>query len=891
MTVDRTAKGISGLLALVLIAPWGFNWDWQRVSYASLVVCGLWIFTAIKAKQGYINAFRQGLARGDVEPEAVRLSTPTRRRSKRWSPSWPIPTRPAFVYAIDVLESLDKRNLITPLLLYHESPKVRARALTALSAAPREVAAKWRSGVQRMLGDESAEVRAAAVGALATLGGEAQTDLVRPYLDDANPRIAATAAAVLAGSPKDEDRELAERTLTRLSGSSDNRSAARREVAIALRQIRDPRTSLLLVPLLNDANAAVATEAMRTVRERGQGDFLFVPALVSLLRHRGLKAPARDVLVSYGEEVVPALAHFMRDPEEDIWVRRHVPSTLSRIPCQASMDVLIAALVNEKDAFLRYKCVAAVDRLHVEHPELTFDPGPIETLAWLEGMQFYQFLSYHDNLFTRGGVTTPCLLKSLLEEKRARARERVFFMLGLLYPRRDVMAARWELERGDARAKASASEYLDNVLSGPLRRRLMPMLEDVTDAERVSKGNVILRTRPRDVEETLLILINSEDEVVSAAAIDLVGRLELRSLVDDLEHVLGHRDVRDWHVFEAASWTLAGLRLQATKRRALWLEPLPSVEIASRLRSIPLFASVATDELFRIARTGRQVRLDRGHTLYEAGAVPAHVHLLLDGQVRATAKGGETRDVQHPAPLGLEEVLEERTHSETVRATETSVALQLTVDEARGLLADNTDLVQGLFRWMLDHPAFGTGRAGRARRRIGRRGDAADRLGDRRPTRRPARRCGRSTSCWRCGAFPLFARSPVEARLALAAVAREERLEPDGLLVHASDPPAIRPGDRRRARGRDAGRRDARHRARRRDRRPRDVRRRADRRQHPRDRGRAHAAHQPRGLLRPARPARRPAPVAVRDAVRRPPRRMGPRRRRHARAAAVPELV
>ena len=131
------------------------------------------------------------------------------------------------LYAIDVLESLDKRNLITPLLLYHESPKVRARALTALSAAPREVAAKWRSNVQRMLGDESAEVRAAAVGALATLGGEAQTDLVRPYLDDANPRIAATAAVVLAGSSKDEDRELAERTLTRLC-RRDRATAARR---------------------------------------------------------------------------------------------------------------------------------------------------------------------------------------------------------------------------------------------------------------------------------------------------------------------------------------------------------------------------------------------------------------------------------------------------------------------------------------------------------------------------------------------------------------------------------------------------------------------------------------------------------------------------------------
>jgi ATP:ADP antiporter, AAA family len=793
VTVDRTAKGIGGLLALLLIAPWGLNLDWQRVSYASLAVCGLWIFTAIKAKQGYINAFRQGLARGDVEPEAHRLPTADASTIETLVSELADPDEARVRYAIDVLESLDKRNLITPLLLYHESAKVRARALTALSAAPREVAAKWRSGVQRMLGDESAEVRAAAVGALAALGGEAQTDLVRPYLDDPNPRIAATAAVVLAGSDVDADRELAERALARLSGASADRSAARREVAIALRQIRDPRTSLLLVPLLNDANPAVATEAMRTVSERGQGDFLFVPALVSLLRHRSLKAPARDVLVGYGEEVVPALAHFLRDPEEDIWVRRHVPSTLSRIPCQASMDTLVAALVGEKDAFLRYKCVAAVDRLHREHPELTFDPAPFETLAWLEGMQFYQFLSYHDNLFTRGGVTTPCLLKTLLEEKRARAKERVFFLLGLLYPRRDVMAARWELEHGDARARASASEYLDNVLSGPLRRRLMPMLEAVPDAERVTRGNVILRTRPRDVEETLLILINSDDDVVSAAAIDLVGRLELRSLIDDLDHVLAHRDVRDWHVFEAASWTLAGLRLQASKRRALWLEPLPSVEIATRLRAIPIFASVATDELFRIARTGRQVRLDRGHTLYEAGSLPSHVHLLLDGQVRATTSGGEDRDIRHPAPLGLEEALEQRPHPDTVRAIDTSVALQLTVEEALDLLADNTDLVQGLFRWILDHPAFGTTRLIIRATAVGPRetGSIVD--------TGPPPHAGQTDGALRpidvvlaLRRIPIFARSSAPARLALAAISREERLERDGVLVHASDAPAIR---------------------------------------------------------------------------------------------------
>ena len=790
VTVDRVAKGLGGLLALLLIAPWSLNLDWQQVSYASLAVCGLWIFTAIKAKQGYINAFRQGLARGDVEPEGVRLPVADASTIETLVAELADPDEARVRYAIDVLESLDKRNLITPLLLYHESPKVRARALTALSAAPREVAAKWRSGVQRMLADESAEVRAAAVGALATLGGEPQTDLVRPYLQDANPRIAATAAVVMAGSTDEADRELAEQTLARLSDAASERSASRKEVAIALRQIRDPRTSLLLVPLLTDANPSVATEAMKTVRERGQADFLFVPTLVSLLRHRVLKAPARDVLVGYGEEVVPALGHFLRDAEEDIWVRRHVPSTLSRIPCQASMDVLVAALVREKDAFLRYKCVAAIDRLHREHPELAFDPNPIEVLAWLEGMQYFQYLSYWDNLFTRGGISTPCLLDSLLKEKANRAKDRVYFMLGLLYPRRDIMAARWALEHGEGRAKASASEYLDNVLSGPLRRRLMPMLEDMPLEERVQRGNAILRTRPRDVEETLLILINSDDDVVSAAAIDLVGRLELRSLADDLEHVLAHRDVRDWHVFEAASWTLAGLRLQSTKRRALWLEPLPSVEIASRLRAIPIFASVATDELFRIARTGRQTRLDPGHVVFEAGSLPTHVHMLLDGRVEVKARGGAGRQVRHPAPLGLEEVLEERAHAETVRAVETSVSLQLSVDEARGLLADNTDLVQGLFRWMLDHPAFGTGR-------LVIRGTEGSGLDG------PSSIVDPTSAAAAGGALrpidvvlalrriPLFARASVEARLALAAIAHEEPLEQSGMFVHAADAPAI----------------------------------------------------------------------------------------------------
>ena len=119
---------------------------------------------------------------------------------------------------------------------------------------------------------------------------------------------------------------------------------------------------------------------------------------------------------------------------------------------------------------------------------------------------------------------------------------------------------------------------------------------------------MLFRTRRREVEDTLAQLIHDDDQVIAAAAVHLAAERGIGTLADDLEYVLAHRDVRDWYVFEAASWALAGTRMAIDERRARWLEPLPAVEIVNRLRRIALFEHVSVDELFRLAGTGRQMR-------------------------------------------------------------------------------------------------------------------------------------------------------------------------------------------------------------------------------------------------------------------------------------------
>ena len=170
------------------------------------------------------------------------------------------------------------------------------------------------------------------------------------------------------------------------------------------------------------------------------------------------------------------------------------------------------------------------------------------------------------------------------------------------------------------------------------------------------------------------------------------------NLRDDVEHVLAHRDVTDWYVFEAASWTLAAHALTPERRRERWVEALPAASLVERIRGLPLFASVGIDELFRIAGAGHQMRHDAGTTLFREGAVPEQLHVLLDGTVVATGHRGGSREIVSPAPLGFEEALDGRLMSESIKTSGPAVSLTLTTDELQTLLADNTDLVQGLFR-------------------------------------------------------------------------------------------------------------------------------------------------------------------------------------------------
>ena len=597
VTVDRLARGSAAVLLLVLIKPWGVALAWPQLSLVTLMLVAAWLVMAVRARQRYVSSGRKGFETQTLAPADVSVDVADLTTVETLLEELAHPDEKHVLYAIDVLESLDKRNLVTPLLLRHESPAVRARAVTAIGGYRPEIARRWQVLIQQLVDDPDPEVRAKAIVTLATVRNEDAVRVARGLLDLSSPRMAASAAVVLATSGDPDDLQAAEATLSVLANDTREGAAlVRRDVADAIRQIGDPRCRHLLIPLLQDPNPDVAGAAMRSVRSLRPLDDLFVPTLISLLGDRRLKSGARDALVSYGVPVLERLEHAMRDQQEDVWVRHHIPATIAHIPCQQAMDLLVAAL-DDRDRFLRYKAIAAIATLHRRHPDISFSRDPIEALLLREAGVYFDYLVMRHDVFERDGMPKNALLAVVLTEKSNRAVDRTYRLLSLLHPWKDIMAARWAIERDTSGQRAGALEYLDNILSSPLRRAVVPMLEDLPLEEKVRRGHQIRRTHSKPVEDSLLALINDADEIVAAAALELIRDQRQWTLANDVEHVLAHRDARDWLVFAAASWTLAATRLTSEQQRTRWREPLPSIVLADRLRHLPMFASVEIEEL------------------------------------------------------------------------------------------------------------------------------------------------------------------------------------------------------------------------------------------------------------------------------------------------------
>ena len=157
-----------------------------------------------------------------------------------------------------------------------------------------------------------------------------------------------------------------------------------------------------------------------------------------------------------------------------IEARREVPAILVSIGTPAAARVLLENLL-ERDTTLRFRIISSLNKVHHLHPEIEPDIQMLETVVAAEILGHYRSYQILHTLGATRESQDP-VARALMESMQQEL-ERIFRLLGLLYPHLDLHAAYLGLQSKNVSVYDNALEFLDNVLKSQLRDMLVPLLD------------------------------------------------------------------------------------------------------------------------------------------------------------------------------------------------------------------------------------------------------------------------------------------------------------------------------------------------------------------------------------------------------------------------------
>ncbi|MDZ4802987.1 MAG: hypothetical protein SGI92_32920, partial [Bryobacteraceae bacterium] len=420
--------------------------------------------------------------------------------------------------------SLERRM---PTLATHKSPEVRAKVYSLASEYkfPSLVEAALGEIRSSRAGEANEAIEPAVQYALEHVDDGA--GLARRLLGHPNQTVSRSAVEAMVHYP-----EIATGLITRewIEESAASPDAHRRVLAAAAVAVHGDADTRALSGLLHDSNIEVAKVAARTAGRLQNRTYL--DGLLHMLAFSRLRPFGVDALASFGDRVVGTLADVLLDLATPVSVRRQVPRVLRSIPTQRSVDVLLSAL-NQPDLTIRDAALRALNTLRETKPKLNYGQESLTQLILNEARYYYEmsaalapFKEAHETPVAR-------LLHETLETRLRGAIARLFRLLGLRYPPREIYAAYLAVNRKKTDEYTAAIDFLDNVLDRELKRYVMPLLDE--DAHTAQTARDLFGVAETDAAGAIRSLLRSGDNWLVACAVATAGEMQLPGLRSEIE--------------------------------------------------------------------------------------------------------------------------------------------------------------------------------------------------------------------------------------------------------------------------------------------------------------------------------------------------------------------
>ncbi|MCP4500318.1 MAG: MFS transporter [Deltaproteobacteria bacterium] len=416
-------------------------------------------------------------------------------------------------------------------LLERDEKDLRVRALELLGSRG---SMRYSEQVQNCFSDDAPEVVAAAIRAFCAIVGEPALRIVARFLesDKAEVRGAAVASLIKHGG-LEGILVSAEHLKTMQASPDDDLRLAGAHVffEIGVRNFYQPVLSLMRDKSPKVQRAAVnAAGAMQSPE--------LIPALVYKLGKRETARVAALALIQYGEAVVVTLGKVLSHTPEDVNIRRQIPRILERIGSARCLETLMTCLEIE-DPEVRREAARSAARLR-SRLDAPVDEEAVTRIISAEIQGTYQLLSALDDLGSTAGNEGPDLLRDALDERVSRSLDRVFRLLGIIYPLKPIDLIFSNLNSSTKSTRSNAVEVLDNLLDKDIKRALLPLIDDMPRARVLERGQELFALEHKKPEEWVADFLDAKESWLVSVALYVVAELGLKEHAVRIEEHLDH---------------------------------------------------------------------------------------------------------------------------------------------------------------------------------------------------------------------------------------------------------------------------------------------------------------------------------------------------------------
>lgn len=456
MFISRFAKGMGALILFIFIfLPMNWQLRVKIVSAISAVFILAWVFLNLKASKEYTNTVKQKLDLKWDRADRIVAEKLDVDYTKLIFDTIESRDRSSVLYAMHLFD-LIKQDKLTPevkKLISYKSDEIKTSSLATLFEAEE---ATWIPEADDQLSEE-------------VLGKEIQEIMsLDVYKEVMKNHI---------------DKVIVEK--------SQKVETGKMEVAKAI-GFMEPSSSLVtrLEELINDESPEVSRYAVESAGKLKKREH--VPPIIEKLQSPITREDASSTLEKYGSKITGTLSDYLGDPGEPLEVRKGLASVLARIGTQEAADFLSWELAREKGK-MDAELIDAMDRVRSERPDVQFPKEIIEPKIAKEIRKYYKILTEHYESKVKSKEEE---ISDALPENLAAILRNIFDLLGLIYPRGDMVKAYQNIKTGTKDSVAYAVELVDNTLKKEIKDAILPIIEDLSLEERVRRCRALLKTSP-----------------------------------------------------------------------------------------------------------------------------------------------------------------------------------------------------------------------------------------------------------------------------------------------------------------------------------------------------------------------------------------------------------